>query len=342
MVRIGINGMGRIGKLFMRNLVERDEETQNSIRVCAVNDFSDEYEMTHNLKYDTTHGICDKVGNVMNSGNCKSVNIGKKSFTVYNEKDPERIPWFQHDIDLVLEATGKFTDYDKAKLHKADNVIISAPGKGDYIQTMVYGINHHSLDILKYKVISNASCTTNCLAPILKVLDQEFTIRRGFMVTVHSYTNDQNLIDSYHKDQRRSRSAANNIIPTSTGADDMIKIVMPKLAGKIDGYAIRVPTPNVSLVDMVVQVGTKHLDPDKVNVMLNKASREEMKGIMGFSYEPLVSSDFNGRKESCIIDKNFTMVKDNMVRVVAWYDNETGYVNRLIDLISYIDRRKKK
>jgi len=330
-IRLGINGFGRIGRTVLRYAVK-----EKGIDIVAINDLTDAKTLAHLLKYDSVHGIFP--GKV--EYNDKELIINGKVIKILAIRNPEELPWKKEKVDIVLESTGIFTAREKAEMHLkagAKKVIISAPATGEDI-TVVMGVNHELYDGKKHNIISNASCTTNCLAPVAKVLHESFGIEKGLVTTVHSYTNDQNILDLPHKDLRRARAAAMSMIPTSTGAAKAVSLVLPELKGKLDGMAIRVPTPNVSVVDLVATL-KKKTDADKVNAALKKASKGALKGILGFSEEPLVSIDFNGNVLSSIVDANCTKVLDgNMVKVLSWYDNESGFSKRVVDLINYMQK----
>ena len=330
-VKVGINGFGRIGRVVFRAAINNPD-----VEIVAVNDLTDAKTIAHLLKYDSVHGNLDM--EVKAEGDNIVVN-GKKIY-VSKETNPANIPWKAHGVEIVVESTGRFTDADKAAAHieaGAKKVIISAPAKGEDI-TIVMGVNEDKYEPAKHNIISNASCTTNCLAPFAKVLHEKFGIVSGLMTTVHSYTNDQNILDLPHKDLRRARAAAMSIIPTTTGAAKAVALVLPELKGKLNGFAMRVPTPNVSVVDLVATLA-KPATAAEINQALKEAAEGPLKGIMGFCEEELVSIDFNGCKLSSSIDAPSTMVIDNMVKVVSWYDNETGYSNRVVDLIDYIAKK---
>lgn len=330
-IRLGINGFGRIGRTVLRYAVK-----EKGIDIVAINDLTDAKTLAHLLKYDSVHGIFP--GKV--EYNDKELIINGKVIKILAVKNPAELPWKQEKVDFVLESTGLFTSRDKAELHLkagAKKVIISAPATGEDI-TVVMGVNHELYDGKKHNIVSNASCTTNCLAPVAKVLHETFGLERGLITTVHSYTNDQNILDLPHKDLRRARAAAMSMIPTSTGAAKAVALVLPDLKGKLDGMAIRVPTPNVSVVDLVANL-KKKVDADKVNAALKKASRGALKGILGYSEEPLVSIDYNGNSFSSIVDAGCTKVLDgNLVKVLSWYDNESGFSKRVVDLINYMQK----
>ena len=330
-IRLGINGFGRIGRTVLRYAVK-----EKGIDIVAINDLTDAKTLAHLLKYDSVHGIFP--GNVEYNEN--ELIIDGKPIKILKIRNPEELPWKQEKVDIVLESTGLFTARDKAELHLkagARKVIISAPATGEDL-TVVMGVNHQLYDATKHNIISNASCTTNCLAPVAKVLQDSFGIEKGLVTTIHSYTNDQNILDLPHKDLRRARAAAMSMIPTTTGAAKAVALVLPELKGKMDGMAIRVPTPNVSVVDLVATLNNK-TDTEAVNAALKKASEGTLKGILGFCEEPLVSIDFNGNPLSSIVDASCTKVLDgNMVKVLSWYDNESGFSKRVIDLINYISK----
>ena len=324
-ISIAINGFGRIGRMVFRQAILMDD-----IKISAVNAGYPAETLAHLIKYDTNHGTFD--GDVSSEEDALIVN-GKRVQLV-NERDPLNLPWKEMDIDIVIEATGKFNSREKAALHLeagARKVILTAPGKNEDI-TIVVGVNEDKFDVEKHNIISNASCTTNCLAPVAKVLNDAFGIENGLMTTVHSFTNDQKNLDNPHKDLRRARACGQSIIPTSTGAAKALSLVLPELEGKLHGMALRVPTPNVSLVDLVVDL-EQDVTVDEVNEAFIKASEEGLEGILALTMEPLVSVDFNTNPKSAIIDGLSTMViGKRKVKVLAWYDNEWGYSARVIDL----------
>lgn len=328
-IKVGINGFGRIGRLVFRAAM-----ANSSMEIVAVNDLTDAETMAHLLKNDSVHGRLNAEVEVQ--GN--SILVNGKPVTVIAERDPAMLPWGQLGVDVVVESTGRFTDGTKAAAHikaGAKKVIISAPAKNEDI-TIVMGVNHRQYDAAKHHIISNASCTTNCLAPFAKVLHETFGIKRGLMTTVHSYTNDQQILDLPHKDLRRARAASLSIIPTTTGAAKSVALVLPELKGKLNGFAMRVPTPNVSVTDLVADV-EKKVTVEEVNAALKAAAEGELKGILAYSEEPLVSKDYNGNPHSSIIDALSTMVIDGtMIKVVSWYDNEWGYSNRIVDMMDYL------
>lgn len=334
-VKVAINGFGRIGRNVLRAGISNPD-----IEFVAINDLADANTLAHLLKYDSVHGALD--ADVKVDGNFIVVN--DQIIKVYAEKDPAALPWNEMGVQVVVESTGRFTKRPDAAKHLeagAEKVIISAPGKEEDI-TIVMGVNEKKYDPNQHHVVSNASCTTNCLAPVAKVIHDHFGIKKGFMTTVHSYTNDQQILDLPHKDLRRARAASMSIIPTTTGAAKAVGLVIPELKGKLNGFAMRVPTPNVSVVDLVVEV-SKAVTVEEVNRALKEASLGEMKGILGYSEEPLVSRDYNGNQYSSIVDSLLTMVMEgNMVKVVAWYDNEWAYSCRIVDLVVYMAKRGLK
>ena len=328
-IKVGINGFGRIG----RNVLRASLHDPN-LEFVAVNDLTDPKTLAHLLKYDSV------LGNLPNkvSASADSITVDGKTIKVFKEKDPAALPWESVGAQVVIESTGRFTDANDAKKHLRDSVkkvIISAPAKNEDV-TLVLGVNHDKYDPTKHHVISNASCTTNCLAPIVKVINDEFKIVSGTMTTIHSYTNDQVILDFPHKDLRRARAAALSMIPTSTGAAKALKLVIPEMAGKLDGFAIRVPTPNVSVVDLV-SIVEKKTTKEEVNAALKKASEAgSLKRYLGFEENELVSSDFKGDSRSSIVDAPSTLVVGSLVKVISWYDNEWGYSCRVRDLINFI------
>jgi glyceraldehyde 3-phosphate dehydrogenase len=317
-VRVGINGFGRIGRSFIRSL----HKDRGAFDVVLINDITDNKQLAHLLKYDSIHGRF--AGTVRVDGE-HSIVIDDDEIVITKERDPAKLPWKQQGVDIVIEATGLFTDR---------SVIISAPAKKPDV-TLACGINLETYDPAKHHIISNASCTTNCLAPVAKVLHESFGIINGLMTTVHSYTNDQRVLDLPHEDLRRARAAALNIIITKTGAATALKDVLPAMAGKLDGMAIRVPTPNVSLVDLVARV-EKPATKESVNEAFEKAAAGPLKGILAVSREELVSTDYNGDLHSAIVDALTTKVQGDLVKVLAWYDNEQGYAQRLFDLAKFV------
>ena len=328
-VKLGINGFGRIGRLVFRAALKHPD-----VEVAAVNDLTDSATMAHLLKYDSVHGMLDR--SIVAKDD--AIEVDGKAVAITSIKDPAMLRWKEFGVDIVAECTGLFRDRENAAKHLAAGarkVIISAPAKDPDI-TIVLGVNSNRYDPRQHHVISNASCTTNCLAPVAKVLLENFGIRSGLMTTIHSYTGDQRLLDFPHKDLRRARAAALSMIPTTTGAARAVALVLPDLAGRLNGLAIRVPTPNVSIVDFVATVEKSGLTVSDVNDALKKASEESLRGILAYSDLPLVSSDFNGSPFSSIVDAPTTYVVDHMVKVLAWYDNETGYSSRMTDLAALI------
>ena len=333
MVRVAINGFGRIGRNFVRCLLTRGENT--NLELVGLNDTSDPKTNAHLLKHDTMLGVLDAdIGYDTNS-----LNVNGKTIKCVSDRNPLNLPWKEWDIDIVIESTGVFRDAPGAGKHLeagAKKVVITAPGKGPNIGTYVMGVNDDQYKPGEYDILSNASCTTNCLAPIVKVINENFGIIKGTMTTTHSYTGDQRILDASHRDLRRARAAAMNIVPTSTGAAVAVALVYPAVKGKLDGIAMRVPTPNVSVVDLVAQV-EKNTIAEEVNGALKKASEGSMKGILGYTDLPLVSSDFKGTNVSSTIDSELTIVLDgDMVKVIAWYDNEWGYSQRVVDLAELV------
>jgi len=330
-LRIAINGFGRIGRMVLRQALR-----EKDLEVVAINDLSEPKILAHLFKHDSVHGAFPGKVETLDGG----ISVNGKTVKVCSMKNPGELPWKSEAIDVVLESTGHFTTRDQAELHLkagAGKVIISAPATDPDI-TIVMGVNDSMYDPERHFIISNASCTTNCLAPVAKVLHENFGIEKGLVTTIHSYTNDQRILDLPHKDLRRARAAALSMIPTATGAARAISLVLPDLRGKLDGMAIRVPTPNVSVVDLVALLSRK-AEAGKVNAALKKASRGSLKGILGYCDEPLVSIDFNGNPLSSIVDAQSTKVMDgNMVKILSWYDNESGFSHRLIDLMRLVAR----
>lgn len=329
-VKVAINGFGRIGRAIVRQL----EQFPRTFQVVAINDLTDPKTLAHLLKYDSVHGSLNRE---VKAGD-GAMSIAGRSIKILAEKDPKNLPWKALGVDLVLECTGLFTSKEKAELHiqaGAKKVIVSAPSNNADI-TIVYGVNHDKYDSQKHTVISCASCTTNCLAPVAKVLLENFGIKRGSMTTVHSYTNDQQILDLPHKDLRRARAAGLSMIPTSTGAAKALGLVIPELQGKLDGFAIRVPTPNVSVIDLVCEL-ERDCGVEEINRALLAASQNSLKGVLGFCDEPLVSSDFKGDTRSSIVDSLSTMVIDKrLAKVISWYDNEIGFSARMCDLSTMV------
>jgi glyceraldehyde 3-phosphate dehydrogenase (phosphorylating) len=327
-LKVAINGFGRIGRMVFRAGLNND-----GIEFVAINDLTDPSTLAHLLKYDSVHGILD----ADISSTEHSLVVNGKEIEIYTEREPGKLPWGDLGIETVMECTGLFRDKEKASGHLeagAKKVIISAPAKDPDV-TVVMGVNHHEYDPQKHHIVSNASCTTNCLAPPCKVLLDNFGIEKGLMTTTHAYTGDQRLLDFPHKDMRRARAAALSMIPTTTGAAKAVSLVLPQLEGKLNGMSIRVPTPNVSVVDLVAQL-SKPATVDEVNNAMKEAAETTLKGILAYCDEPLVSTDFNGTTVSSTIDALCTMVVGDMIKVLAWYDNEFGYANRMVDLALYM------
>ena len=330
-IRVGINGFGRIGRQTYRALMD---EYSDDIEIVAVNDITDPKTLGYLLKYDSNYGFFEGEVEVEESG----LKINGTSLQILAERDPAKLPWGKLGVELVIESTGRFTDADQARAHiqaGAKKVIISAPAKGEDI-TLVMGVNHDKYDPEKHHIISNASCTTNCLAPVAKVVLEKFGIVKGFVTTVHSYTNDQVILDQPHKDLRRARAAAVNIIPTTTGAAKAVALVIPELKGKFDGIAMRVPTSTVSIIDFKAVV-ERPVTVQEVNAALKEASEGDLEDILGYEEEPLVSSDYRGDPRSSIIDALSTQViGGDLVQILSWYDNEWGYSCRVADLTAFI------
>ncbi len=337
MVRVAINGFGRIGRNFLRCWVGRDN---SNLEVVGINDTSDPKTNAHLLRYDSMLGILD----ADISADTNSLTVNGKTIKCVSDRNPLNLPWKEWNVDLVIESTGVFCDKEGAGKHLqagAKKVLITAPGKGAGIGTYVVGVNDKDYNPSEFDIISNASCTTNCLAPIAKVIHEKFGIIKGTMTTTHSYTGDQRILDASHRDLRRARAAAMNIVPTSTGAAKAVALVLPELKGKLNGIALRVPTPNVSIVDLVVQV-EKNTIAEEVNEALKAASEGELKGILGYTELPLVSSDFRGTDVSSTVDGQLTLVMDgDMIKVIAWYDNEWGYSQRVVDLAEIVASKWK-
>ncbi len=328
-VRVGINGFGRIGRNFFRAVLASGAD----IQVVGVNDLTDNKSLAHLLKYDSILGRLD--ANVEASGD--TISVGGQQMAALEERDPAKLPWDDLGADIVIESTGFYTDGTTAKAHLdagAQKVIISAPAKNEDV-TVVMGVNHTNYDPAAHSIISNASCTTNCLAPMAKVLNDELGIVKGLMTTIHAYTQDQNLQDGPHKDLRRARAAALNVVPTSTGAAKAIGLVLPELKGRLDGYALRVPVPTGSATDLTVEVA-RETSVDEVNGFLQAAADGPMKGYLKYTDDPIVSTDIVTDPHSCILDSGLTKVIGNQVKIVGWYDNEWGYSNRLVDLVDYV------
>ncbi len=325
MKNVAINGFGRIGRLVFRGMIE-----DKDLNIVAINDITDIPTLVHLLKYDSVHRKFKYPVEIVEGG----IKVNGKVIKIFAERDPSKLPWKELGVDYVVESTGIFRSQEKAELHiqaGAKKVIISAPAKGEVDATIVLGVNGNELKP-EHKVISNASCTTNCLAPVAKVLNDNFGIKKAFMTTIHSYTNDQKVLDLPHSDLRRARAAAVNMIPTTTGAASATGKVIPALKGKIDGMAIRVPTPDGSLVDLNVIV-EKPVTKEAVNAAMKKAAENELKGILEYTEDPIVSSDIVGNSHSSIFDAGATMVIDDMVKILSWYDNEWGYSMRVVDLL---------
>ena len=331
-IKVGINGFGRIGRNVMRAAMKHG----SSLEFVAVNDLTDSKTLAHLLKYDSVHGT---VGARVEAGD-KALLVDGKAITVFSERDPAKLPWGSLGVDVVLECTGLFTDRDKAAAHLAGGakkIIISAPAKGADL-TICFGVNHAAYDGAKHHVVSNASCTTNCLAPVAKVLHETFGIQRGLMTTVHAYTNDQQILDLPHKDLRRARAAGLSMIPTTTGAARAVGEVLPELKGKLDGMAIRVPTPNVSVVDLTAEL-KREATEQQINDALQAAAAGPLKNVLECTAEELVSIDFNGSPASSTVDLSLTKVMDKtFAKVLSWYDNEWGFSNRMVDVATLIGR----
>lgn len=328
--RVGVNGFGRIGRNFFRAVLAHPS---SDVEVVAVNDLTDNETLAHLLKYDTVLGKLAEDVSVTDDG----IRIGDRTLTVLAERDPAALGWGDLGCDVVIESTGRFTNADDARKHLdagAKKVIVSAPAKGEDL-TVVMGVNDDKYDPAQHHILSNASCTTNCVAPLAKVLDESFGIVRGLMTTTHAYTNDQMILDGVHKDLRRARAAAQNIIPTTTGAAKATALVLPQLKGKLDGIAMRVPVPDGSVTDLVCQVNGSPSVED-VKAAYKAAAEGPLKNIMVYTEDPIVSSDIVGTPASCTVDASLTMVSDTMVKVVGWYDNEFGYSSRLVDLASLV------
>lgn len=331
-IRVGINGFGRIGRNYFRALSERGSD----IEIVAVNDLTDNKTLAHLLKYDSTLG---RLGKEVTYDD-ESITVDGHRILVSAERDPKDLKWGENDVDIVIESTGFFTDAEAAKAHieaGAKKVIISAPAKNEDA-TFVVGVNHTDYDPENHHIISNASCTTNCLAPMAKVLDEAFGIERGLMTTVHAYTGDQRLLDAPHRDLRRARAAAINMVPTSTGAAKAVALVLPQLKGKLDGYAMRVPLPTGSATDLTF-TASKEVTVEEVNAAIKKAAEGELKGVLAYTEDPLVSTDIVTDAHASIFDAGLTKVIGDQVKVVSWYDNEWGYSNQLVTLTEYVGER---
>lgn len=331
MTKVAINGLGRIGRQVFRIAMESDK-----LDLVAVNASYKAEDLAHLINYDSTHGKWDKV---VEAKDDDTLVVDGNEIKITRDRNPENLPWKDLGVDIVFEATGAFNHGDKAVAHinaGAKKVVLTGPSKGGDVQTLVLGVNDDKLDVEKYDIFSNASCTTNCLAPVAKVLNNAFGIKKGLVTTVHAYTSDQNILDNPHKDLRRARSAADNIVPTSTGAAKATALVLPELEGKLDGMALRVPTPNVSLVDLVVELD-KNVTKEEVNKALEEAANGELKGILEVTHAPLVSRDFYTNPHSSIVDADLTMViGDSQVKVLSWYDNEWGYSTRTVELVEKV------
>ncbi|WP_250673229.1 type I glyceraldehyde-3-phosphate dehydrogenase [Paraclostridium ghonii] len=331
-VRVAINGFGRIGRMVLRIAEENGLE---GFEIVAINARSDAKTLAHLFTYDSSYGV---FRGKVETDEKENIIVNGRKIKVLKENDPENLPWEEMGVDIVIESTGKFTKKEDAQKHinaGAKKVIITAPGKNED-KTIVMGVNENEYDSSTHHIISNASCTTNCIAPVVKVLDSEFGIEKGLMTTIHAYTNDQQILDKTHKDLRRARSAGVSMIPTTTGAAKAVSKVLPDLEGKLNGFAVRVPSPSVSMVDLVCEF-SRDVSVEEVNKVLENASKKELNGVLGYSDLPLVSIDYKQTSESSIVDGLSTMVNDgNMVKVVAWYDNEWGYSCRTVDLVSYV------
>lgn len=337
MVKIAINGFGRIGRVFLRATLE-NKEFQKNFEIVAINDLSDPKTLAHLLKYDSVFGVLKR--DVKATEN--SISVDGKEIKVMKERDPAQLPWKVMGVEYVLESTGAFTDREGGNKHLtagAKRVVISAPAKEPDV-SIVLGVNEGTYDPSKHRIISMASCTTNCLAPMVKVLHENFGVKKGFMTTCHAVTNDQRILDLVHKDPRRARSAILSIIPTTTGAAKAIGLVIPELKGKLDGFSLRVPVADGSITDLVAELG-KETTAEEVNRLYKEAAGGKLKGILEYSEEPLVSNDIIGNPHSCIIDSQLTKATGNMVKVFGWYDNEYGFSNRLVDLFSFILAKEK-
>jgi len=336
---VGVNGMGRIGRSLIRESIQRASEGEDlGFKITSVNNPGDIETYMHLLKYDSVHGKLDK--EITLGPDKKSFSVAGQEIQFYTQKNPSDIPWGEKNVKIVLDSTGVFKDKKGLSQHMhsgVEKVILCAPGK-DVDGTFVYGINHETFDPAKHSIISNASCTTNCLAPVAKVLNDNYGIESGFMTTVHAYTSDQNLLDNSHGDLRRARAAAVSMIPTSTGAAKATSLVIPELKGKLDGHAIRVPTADVSLVDLCVNL-KKEVSADDVNKLMKRESEGSLKGVLAYTDEPLVAIDFTGRRESSIFDSLVTQTMGKTLKLVSWYDNEIGFSNRVLDLASYVGRK---
>lgn len=334
MTKIAINGFGRIGRATFKIILERDD-----LEIVAINDLTENETLAHLLKYDTVYGKYDKEV----KGDAEGIEVDGTHYKVYDEKEPDKLPWKELDVDIVLECTGRFRKLEDAELHVkagAKQVILSAPAKGEGVKSCVIGVNDKDYDSTKNKVMDNASCTTNSVAPVMEVLHRKFGIKKAMLTTIHSYTSDQNLIDAPHKDLRRARAAAQNIIPTTTGAAKATGNTIPDLKGIFDGYAVRVPTVNVSLSDLTILLGKKVTEEEINNTLKEASETDRYKGILGVTEEPLVSSDLIGNTHSTIVDLGLTkVVAGDLLKVVTWYDNEWGYASRLVDMTERIGKK---
>ena len=333
-IKLGINGLGRIGRTVIRELERQKLQGKfNNIKIVACNNPGEPEGFVRLMKRDSLHGLFPGDVNVSNG----RLNCGTSSMKYFSQKDPSEIDWSSENVDIVIDATGIFKDQAGLGRHlggSVKKVIMCAPGK-DLDATFVFGINHADYDSAKHHIVSNASCTTNCLAPVAKVLNDKFGVEQGFMTTIHAYTGDQNILDANHSDPRRARAAAMSIIPTSTGAAKAVGLVLPELAGKLDGYAVRVPTPDVSMVDLAVTLKTK-ATAEEINSAMKEAANSSLKGVLAYEEEELVSVDFLGNPHSSIFDSKLTNVIGNQAKIVTWYDNEVGFSNRVIDLAEFI------
>ena len=332
-MKVAINGFGRIGRNAFRIALSRPE-----LEIIAINDLTDAHTLAHLLEFDSTYGIFD----AEIKSTYDSIIVNGKEIKIYAERDPENLPWTELGVETVIESTGVFRDRAGMEKHLkagAKKVVLSAPAKGEIDATIVMGVNEDIYDFENHHLISNASCTTNCLAPVAKVLNDEFGIKKGLMTTIHAYTGDQKILDFPHKDLRRARAAGLSMIPTTTGAAKAVSLVIPAMEGKLNGMAMRVPTPTVSVVDLVAEV-EKDTTTEEVNAVLKAKAEGELKGILGFEPRPLVSVDFKANSNSSIVDAGSTMViENNMVKIISWYDNEWGYSERLIDLCVFISKK---
>jgi len=332
MVRVAINGFGRIGRMVVRAGIHRDD-----IEFVACNDLTDKKTLTHLFKHDSSQGTFQ--GDVFETE--RGISINGKELLVLAEKNPEQLPWNDLGVDVVVESTGRFVTAEQMNAHLvagAKKVLLSAPAKGEGVKTIVLGVNEHEYNPDEHHLLSNASCTTNCLAPLVKVLDDNYGIKRGYMTTIHAYTGDQRLLDAPHKDLRRARNAATNIVPTSTGAAKAVGLVLPHLAGKLDGIAIRVPVPVGSVTDFVCEL-SKDVTKEEINWLMQEVATHHLHSIIAYSEAPLVSSDIVGNSHSSIFDASLTFAQGNLVKIVSWYDNEWGYSNRICDFIAKLLNR---